>query len=459
MIRQLIKQQASLPLRRAARDLQMELHIFRQHRAGVKRAATFAGRPSLRLNLGSGFQAKTDWVNIDLGDRADLALDLRQPLPFADNSVTAIYSEHFMEHLDVALAGEPAVGDAAQSFLEECWRVLQPGALLEIIVPDAEGIIQEYVARRERPFPQHEWWGPKWCDTAMHCVNYVFRQGREHQYAYDNETLAHALERTGFSAVRRRPFDPAIDAANHEIGSLCMQARKPAPVVARSGRRTAPSWRPLSEALRRIRSEWRMHRRHRAAVAKSRRLARTEPLRLLFGSDGRTTDGWITVDPRDERADLQLDLRERLPFDDASVAQVRVGPGFERLSYPDLTESTAWQLEMPQTPSEALSLLRECRRVLIPGGRLELTVSDSESILNAYVVRRIAMPDVNDLFRHNRAYVYDAETLERILRSVGFVDVTRFAANAALDAGHRPDTLFVHARTPAAARAAAGTAA
>src|SRR5712671_6346087 len=109
MIRQLIKQQASLPLRRAVRDLQMELYIFRQHRAGVKRAAAFADRPSLRLNLGSGFQAKTGWVNIDLGDRADLALDLRQPLPFADNSATAIYSEHFFEHLDAALARDPAV--------------------------------------------------------------------------------------------------------------------------------------------------------------------------------------------------------------------------------------------------------------------------------------------------------------------------------------------------------------
>jgi len=317
MIRRLIKQQASLPLRRAVRDLQMELYTFRQHRAGVRRASRFAHAPSLRLNLGSGFQAKTGWINVDLTDRADLTLDLRQPFPFADNSVTAIYSEHFLEHLDVAGASEPgaAPSQAARSFLEECWRILRPGALIEIIVPDAEEIIQEYVARRERPFPQHAWWGPKWCDTPMHCVNYVFRQGREHKYAYDSETLARVLEQTGFCGVRRRAFDPAIEAANHEIGSLCMQARKPAHVIARSGRRhTAPSWRSPLEALRLIRAEWRAQRVHRAAVSKARRLRSAEPLRLMLGSDGQTQDGWITIDLWDERADLQLDLRERLPF-------------------------------------------------------------------------------------------------------------------------------------------------
>ena len=56
-------------------------------------------------------------------------------------------------------------------------------------MPDAEGLIAEYVARREVGFPMDRWWGPKWCDTPMHCVHYLFRQGREHKYAYGEETL------------------------------------------------------------------------------------------------------------------------------------------------------------------------------------------------------------------------------------------------------------------------------
>jgi hypothetical protein len=61
----------------------------------------------------------------------------------------------------------------------------------------------------------------------MHVVNYVFRQGREHKYAYDEETLRAVLLAAGFEDVRRRPFNQATDAENHVIGSLCMLARKP----------------------------------------------------------------------------------------------------------------------------------------------------------------------------------------------------------------------------------------
>ena len=42
----------------------------------------------------------------------------------------------------------------------------------------------------------------------MHQINYVFRQGGEHKYAYDAETLKEVLERDGFTNVSRRSFDP-----------------------------------------------------------------------------------------------------------------------------------------------------------------------------------------------------------------------------------------------------------
>jgi len=113
------------------------------------------------------------------------------------------------------------------AFLRECRRVLAPGGILDIVVPDAEGIVQEYADRHTSGFPKYEWWGPKWCDTPMHCVHYLFRQGREHKYAYDEETLARVLQSAGFVDVVRRSYDPARDAANHVIGSLCMTGVKP----------------------------------------------------------------------------------------------------------------------------------------------------------------------------------------------------------------------------------------
>jgi predicted SAM-dependent methyltransferase len=252
-LRPLVKRQIPKGVWRALRELRTEIQIARLHRAAVRKAAALVvGRTTpIRLNLGSGHRPKqgADWINIDLSDTADLQLDLREPLPFADNSVSQIYSEHFFEHLDYPNLDDSLGWDfetrerpsEAMSFLRECRRVLAAGGLLDIVVPDAEGIVGEYVNRVEQGFPKYkEWWGPKWCDTPFHCVNYVFRQGREHKYAYDEETLSSVLRAAGFADPFRRPFDPAMEAENHAIGSLCMRACKRAGTVVGDGSALAP---------------------------------------------------------------------------------------------------------------------------------------------------------------------------------------------------------------------------
>ena len=55
---------------------------------------------SLNLNIGCGDVKFPDWVNIDIEPGADLVLDLRNDLPFDDDSVDFIYNEHFIEHLN-----------------------------------------------------------------------------------------------------------------------------------------------------------------------------------------------------------------------------------------------------------------------------------------------------------------------------------------------------------------------
>jgi len=183
------------------------------------------------VNLACGFHPKPGWINVDLfAPEADLHLDLRRPLPFDDRCARYIYVEHFFEHLDYPnvfesmgwdFEGRSTPSEALQ-FLRECRRVLVVGGVLDVIVPDAEGMIAEYVEHRAVA----DWWGPTWCDTRMHRLNYLFRQGREHKYAYDEETLGNLLRTAGFSDTKRRPFDPVTDAPNHAIGSLCVTATK-----------------------------------------------------------------------------------------------------------------------------------------------------------------------------------------------------------------------------------------
>ena len=208
---------------------------FTLHRASVRKAREMATTAPVRLNLASGSHPKTGWLNVDLfAPHADLRLDLREPLPFLASSVDTIYAEHFFEHLEypnVLDSGgwELETADApseALGWLRECHRVLRPGGVLEIIVPDTEGMIGVYVNRHNEP-PVHAWWGPQWCDTPLHHLNYLFRQGRQHKYAYDEETLRGILSSVGFAQVIRRAFDPAMEAPNHEFGSLCIRAVKP----------------------------------------------------------------------------------------------------------------------------------------------------------------------------------------------------------------------------------------
>lgn len=234
MLRLFIKSRLSRGLRHAARNLLDEWQIQRIHRTSLRKARHLTARP-LRLNLASGFHPKPGWINIDLTHpTADLRLDLRERLPFPTGSVSAIYCEHFLEHLEFASIGDstawqlepPNDPSEALDFLRECWRVLQPNGICDLVVPDGESIILEYAHRCTRPFPAYEWWGPKWCVTPMQCVNYVFRQGREHKYAYDFETLERALSLVGFTQVRRREFDPSIDSQDHRIGSLYVTATK-----------------------------------------------------------------------------------------------------------------------------------------------------------------------------------------------------------------------------------------
>ena len=231
-MREFVKSQVPPSVRYALRQLALEVRIARLHRASCRKARQF--RPNgglLSVNLACGCHPKPGWINVDLfASEADLHLDLRRPLPFDDRCARYIYVEHFFEHLDYPnvfesmgwdFEGRSTPSEALQ-FLRECRRVLVVGGVLDVIVPDAEGMIAEYVEHRAVA----DWWGPTWCDTRMHRLNYLFRQGREHKYAYDEETLGNLLRTAGFSDTKRRPFDPVTDAPNHAIGSLCVTATK-----------------------------------------------------------------------------------------------------------------------------------------------------------------------------------------------------------------------------------------
>jgi SAM-dependent methyltransferase len=123
-----------------------------------------------KIHLGCGINAPKGWVNVDGSWNAWLAKygkireilrklgiihdgcfnilwspdiiihDVRKSLPFPDNSAEAIYASHLLEHLYL---------EQEEFLLKECFRVLMPGGVLRIVVPDLRAIIEEYMGKRE----------------------------------------------------------------------------------------------------------------------------------------------------------------------------------------------------------------------------------------------------------------------------------------------------------------------
>lgn len=213
---------APLPggLRQALRTVYEEVEISLAHSRGVQQAHNYDTAVPLYLHLGCGHNYKPGWVNIDLGRKADLKLDLRRSLPFSDGSCEFIYSEHFLEHLDYP---QPVT-----NLLRECLRVLIPGGELSLAVPDGEMVLNAYVLGGSANYYEAEArWHPSWCETRMEHVNYNFRQGGEHRFIYDLETLADLLQRCGFADVQRRAFDPRLDQEERITGSLYVSCCRP----------------------------------------------------------------------------------------------------------------------------------------------------------------------------------------------------------------------------------------
>jgi len=154
----------------------------------VKKARSGAnGHRVQKLHLGSGSIRLEGWLNIDIdATQADLKLDLRNPLPCADNSVRFVFSEHFIEHI---------TRPEAVRLLRECWRVLVPGGTLRLSTPSLQWIVAKYLERNLAE------WGDLWRPaTPCQLMNEGLRSWG-HQFVYDADELRDVLAEAGFATV------------------------------------------------------------------------------------------------------------------------------------------------------------------------------------------------------------------------------------------------------------------
>ena len=213
----------------------------------------------IRLNVGCGQSPTPGWTNYDNSLSARLArvplvfsiveafsllnrqqrefmrfarshdiyyADAVRHIPEGTGAVAALYTSHMVEHLD---------REDAQRFLREARRVLTPGGILRVAVPDvrfhvnqylkdddADGFMARLYVTRERP--------KTWMQKAL----YQFVGDRQHQWMYDGASLCRLMASAGFEAPQVMPAgttsipDPGeLNLAERSPESVFVEARNP----------------------------------------------------------------------------------------------------------------------------------------------------------------------------------------------------------------------------------------
>ncbi len=129
-----------------ARRLPYELQASGLHRSLVPE------ENELRyLNLGCGQRFRPEWVNLDLHPAGANVQrwDLQRKLPFSDGSFDVVYHSHVLEHFSKA---------EGLRFLGECHRVVRPGGIIRVAVPDLEKIARLYIEAFDRSLAGDSMW-------------------------------------------------------------------------------------------------------------------------------------------------------------------------------------------------------------------------------------------------------------------------------------------------------------
>ncbi len=180
---------------------------------------------NLKINVGHGPFRHEGWLNIDCRlsvKKTDIVCDLRRRWPLPAASAKYIFSEHVFEHF--------AYPDEIGHVLKECYRILRPGGVLRVIVPDAERYLHAY-ANDDEDFVR-QIGGESVSKISL--VNTMMRENGFHRYAYDYQELEQVLKRAGFNRVspsslrasRHPELNLDLDDGQRDIVSLYVEAVK-----------------------------------------------------------------------------------------------------------------------------------------------------------------------------------------------------------------------------------------
>jgi hypothetical protein len=204
------------------------------------------------VQYGCGLTAPTEWTNFDssltlrweripvLGKLATKNAqrfppnvrsgDIVKGLPVPAGRCRGIYASHVLEHLCLK---------EFHAALQNTRKLLSPGGIFRLVVPDLEWAAREYVKRLDagdleanRFFLEETCLGKTNRLRGLRGAVYNSLTTHEHGWMWDSLSLAHALEKHGFHSIRKCSFgdsdDPMfllVEDARRFVQSTAMEAR------------------------------------------------------------------------------------------------------------------------------------------------------------------------------------------------------------------------------------------
>lgn len=146
-----------------------------------------------KLNLGCGNKRIEGYVNADIVkiNEVDEVFPFYE-VPYTDSSISAISSEHALEHVSL---------ENAKQAIQEWFRVLEPGGELKLYIPDLElcckGYLQGNNQKTINGFPEKEWY--KYTIYGIQrSANGSEAQHQFHLTGFSKDEIKKILEDTGF---------------------------------------------------------------------------------------------------------------------------------------------------------------------------------------------------------------------------------------------------------------------